>query len=74
MYVPLEKLFDKTGSIYKLVVLASRRALELNDGSPRLVDGMDLKLKPPLVALEEIAAGKVALKPSKQEKKQKEKE
>ncbi len=68
MYVPLEKLFDKTGSMYKLVTLASRRALELNDGAPRLME-MDPKMKPSLAALEEIAAGKITFKVKKPEKK-----
>ena len=68
MYVPLEKLFDKTGSMYKLVIIAARRALELNDGMPRLID-MEMDTKPPLAALEEIAAGKVSFKVKKQEKK-----
>ena len=68
MYVPLEKLFEKTGSMYKLVILAARRALELNDGAPSLM-GVDSKKKAPLVALEEIVAGKIAIKPKKLEKK-----
>ena len=68
MIVPLEKLLEKSGSIYKLVILAARRALELNDGSPRLVEA-DPKKKPAVVALKEIAEGKVTFrivkKPSK---------
>ena len=36
-YVPLEKLIDKTNnSLYKLVILASRRALEVAEGQPGL--------------------------------------
>jgi len=34
--VPLENLYDKTHSMYKLVVLASMRALELNAGAAQL--------------------------------------
>ena len=68
MYVPLEKLFDKTGSMYKLVILAARRALELNDGAPKLVD-VHTTMKPSLVALEEIAQGRIVFKVKKQEKK-----
>lgn len=67
MMVPLEKLLDKTGSLYKLVIIAAKRALELNDGAPRLVDG-NPKEKPALVALREIAAGKVGLKVKRQSK------
>lgn len=60
-YVPIEDLLRKTGSIYKLVVLAGQRAAELNTGAPRLVE-MDSE-KMTSVALEEIAQGKVKLKP-----------
>lgn len=64
-YVPLEKMLDKTGySTYKLVVLAYRRALEIAEGQPRLVD-LPGTVKPSLVALYEIAQGKVMLKPAK---------
>ena len=59
VYFPIEPLLEKVGSLYKLVVLAARRALELNQGAPRLVE-TDGKHKPSTVALEEIAAGKVA--------------
>lgn len=61
VYVPVEPLLEKVGSIYKLVILAARRALELNEGAPRLVE-TDPKHKPSTVALEEIAEGKVALR------------
>ena len=68
VYVPLEPLLAKIGSIYKLVTLAARRALELNDGAPRLIE-TELKHKPSTVALEEIAAGKVALRPAAERRK-----
>lgn len=61
VYVPIEPLMEKIGSIYKLVIVAARRALELNDGAPRLVEA-DPKAKPSTVALAEIAAGKVSMK------------
>jgi DNA-directed RNA polymerase omega subunit len=61
-YVPLEKLLDKSnGSIYKLVILASRRALEIAEGQPKLV-GANSTTKPSTVALYEIAEGKVQCK------------
>jgi DNA-directed RNA polymerase omega subunit len=61
-YVDLEKLLGKTGeSVYKLVVLASRRALEIAEGSPKLVE-TNPSVKPSIVALEEIAEGKVRYK------------
>jgi len=54
-----EKLLDKSlGSIYKLVILASKRALEIAEGQPKLVDD-DASIKPSTVALHEIAAGKI---------------
>lgn len=62
VYVPLERLLDKSdNSIYKLVVLASRRALEIAEGQPRLVN-VAASMKPSTVALFEIAEGKVRYK------------
>lgn len=59
VYVPLEKLLDKSnGSIYKLVILASERALEIAEGQPRLVE-VDASIKPSTIALLEIAKGKI---------------
>lgn len=58
-YVALEKLLDKSEkSIYKLVILASKRALEIAEGQPKLVDASST-MKPSTIALYEIAAGKV---------------
>ena len=38
-YQPLEKLLPSAkGSIYKLILLASQRALELAEGAPRLIE------------------------------------
>jgi len=59
--VAIDKLLDKTGSIYKLVVLASRRAIELNEGAARLVDAPP-DAKPTGVALKEILEGKISYK------------
>jgi DNA-directed RNA polymerase omega subunit len=59
VYVPLEKLLDKNEkSIYKLVILASKRALEIAEGQPKLVSA-NSSTKPSTIALYEIAAGKV---------------
>lgn len=60
-YVPLETLIDKSyGSMYKLCVLLSRRALELAEGAPRLVDApSDIKVT--TLAMLEVAARKVSL-------------
>ena len=61
-YVALEKLLDKSnGSIYKLVILASKRALEIAEGQPKLVE-VSLSMKPSTIALHEIAENKVYLK------------
>lgn len=58
-YVPLENLLDKSaGSVYKLVILASKRALEIAEGQPRLVN-VNSSAKPSTLALHEIAEGKV---------------
>ena len=65
-YVALEKLLDKSsGSIYKLVILASKRALEIAEGQPKLVE-VSSSMKPSTVALHEIAENKVYLKKAKE--------
>ena len=61
--VALEDLLNKTDSIYKLTVLAARRALELNMGIPKLIETTDKNSI--VVALEEIAKGKVNYKIAK---------
>jgi DNA-directed RNA polymerase omega subunit len=59
-YEALENILSKTdGSIYKLVVLASKRALEISEGKPKLVTNLDPGLKPAAVALHEIAEGRI---------------
>ena len=65
VYVPLEQLLDKSdNSIYKLVILASKRALEIAEGQPKLVD-TNSSFKPSTAALYEIRAGKVRYKKAK---------
>ncbi len=58
--IPVEDLLKKTNSIYKLVILASRRASELNTGMPKLVEFNSER--PGSIALEEIGQGKVTFK------------
>jgi DNA-directed RNA polymerase omega subunit len=60
----IENLLSKTGnSLYKLVVVASKRALELAEGKPKLVEEYSLvTTKPSTIALKEIGRGKVQLK------------
>ena len=62
-YVPIQDLLSKTDSIYKLVILASKRALELNSGARKLVEGDSEKVS--TIALEEIAQGKVRIQKAK---------
>ncbi len=61
-YLGRERLLGKSfGSIYKLVILASKRALEIAEGQPKLVeDGSSIK--PSTVALHEIEQGKIEAK------------
>ncbi len=62
VYVALENMLDKSDySIFKLVILASKRALEIAEGQPKLVEA-DASVKPSTTALFEIAAGKVCCK------------
>lgn len=61
-YIPIEKIINKAeGSLYKLVILASKRALELSEGVPSLVE-TNPELKSTTIALREIAEGKVRVK------------
>ncbi|MDD4899656.1 MAG: DNA-directed RNA polymerase subunit omega [Candidatus Omnitrophica bacterium] len=67
VYVPLEKVLDKDEkSIYKLVILASKRALEIAEGQPKLVN-VNAAVKPSTVALYEIADGKIKYKANAKE-------
>ena len=58
--VPIEDLLKRCGSIYRLVILAAKRAKELSEGSPPLVETHHRKATS--VALEEILQGKVLYK------------
>lgn len=60
-YIPLEDLLGRVESLYKLVLLASRRAIEISDTGQKLVN-VSPRLKPSTVALEEIREGKVYYK------------
>ena len=59
--IPMEEILNKTNSIYKLVILASRRAAELNSGAGNLINAGP-NIKPSVLALEEIRQGKVRIK------------
>ena len=60
IYIPIEELTKKIGSIYKLVNVASRRAAELNAGILPLVQ-IESK-KAATIALEEIRQDRVSYK------------
>jgi DNA-directed RNA polymerase subunit omega len=59
-YMPVGKIFKDAGSIFKLTILAARRAVELNNGANKLIVTNTTKFS--TIALEEIAAGKVKYK------------
>ena len=60
--VPVEELLKQCPSIYKLVVVAAKRAKELAEGAPKLIDADVRKITS--VALEEIRQRKVMYKPN----------
>ncbi|MFA4984545.1 MAG: DNA-directed RNA polymerase subunit omega [Candidatus Omnitrophota bacterium] len=61
----IQDILDKSdNSVYKLVIMASKRALEIAEGQPRLVN-LDANIKPSTVALAEIAENKVRYKKPK---------
>lgn len=57
----IDKLLDKTHSIYKLVILASRRTIELADGAQKLVEA-PADAKPASIAVKEIMEDKISYK------------
>ena len=58
--IPIEELLKRCGSIYKLVILAAKRAKEVAEGAPPLVETAHRKVTS--IALEEILQGKVLYK------------
>jgi DNA-directed RNA polymerase omega subunit len=60
-YIHLEKLISTSeGSIYKLTILAAKRALQLADGDKPLIEKAPEKTLD--VALREIAEAKICMK------------
>ena len=57
IYPSADTIEDKVGSRYSLVVLAAKRAKQIKEGAPILID--TASTNPLTIALEEIAAGKV---------------
>ena len=62
--VSMEDLIKRCRTAYKLVVLASQRAIELNAGAPKLVETNFRKIT--TIALEEIGQGKVMCEPTEE--------
>jgi len=56
-----DELLNCANSIYKLAILASKRAQELNQGGKKLVEAA-LNEKPTTIALQEIVAKKITYK------------
>jgi DNA-directed RNA polymerase subunit omega len=64
--MPVERIFKGTNSIFKITILAARRAVELNNGAKKLIETNTSKSS--TIALEEIAADKVKYKIKEQQK------
>jgi DNA-directed RNA polymerase omega subunit len=58
--MPREKIFNNRDSIYKVTLLAARRAIELSNGAQKLVESESKKFS--TIALEELSQGKVKYK------------
>ena len=58
--VPIESLREKIECDYQLVIVAAKRARQLAEGAPKLVDVECSKMS--TVALWEIAGGKIKYK------------
>ena len=61
-----EEALEQVDTVYRLVTLAAKRAKQLDNGSPPLVKTSTKKST--LIALEEIAAGKVGYEEIVEEK------
>jgi DNA-directed RNA polymerase subunit omega len=64
LYPPVDELQKKVDSKFTLVILALRRANQLNNKAPRLIE-RPRGSKPVTIALEEINHGKIKAKPLK---------
>lgn len=66
LYPPIDELLEQVDSRFTLVQLATRRAHQLNNKAPQLINHAH-SVKPVLIALEEIYAGKIKAKKQKKE-------
>ena len=57
--IEIDKLLNTTGSLYKLTILSSRRALELADGAASLVETVP-EDRPADIALREVLQKKIS--------------
>lgn len=57
----IDDLVRKTGSLFKLVLLAARRSIELSEGATKLVETVH-GAKAPSIALKEILEDRVTFK------------
>jgi DNA-directed RNA polymerase subunit omega len=62
IYPSADTIEDKAGSRYSLVVLAAKRAKQLKEGSPVLIETSSTNYL--TIAMEEIAAGKITVQPA----------
>lgn len=56
-YMPREKIFRDGDSIFKVTLIAAKRAIELSNGAQKLVESSSNKFS--TIALQEVSAGKV---------------
>jgi DNA-directed RNA polymerase subunit omega len=61
--MPREGIFKEGDSIFKVTLLAAKRAIELNGGAKKLIETDSKKFS--TIALEEIIQGKVKYKEKK---------
>ena len=59
IYPSADTIEEKVGSRYSLVVIAAKRAKQIKEGAPVLIE--TASTNPLTIALEEIAAGKVTV-------------
>ena len=59
-YMPRKSILKNGESVFKLTLIAARRAVELNNGARKLIETSSKKFS--TIALEEIDAGKVTYK------------
>ena len=66
LYPSVDKLLERVDSRYSLIMLASKRAHQLDEGAPELLDQYSSH-KNVAKALEEIVAGDVVIDPNEKD-------